>query len=503
METALYLPIERFIEKLGFEMEDADLDFLAGKSGAPIARESNWRWNIRARGRESGFMAAVDIRGVRKAFGPVAVIHGVDVSIGDEEFVVLVGPSGCGKSTLLRMIAGLEQITSGEIAIGGRVVNNLPPKERDIAMVFQNYALYPHMTVRDNMAFSLKLRKADQATVDQRVNEAAEILGLVPFLDRYPRQLSGGQRQRVAMGRAIVRDPQVFLFDEPLSNLDAKLRVQMRTEIKSLHQRLRTTSIYVTHDQVEAMTMADRIVVMHDGRVEQIGTPLELYDRPDNLFVAGFIGSPAMNFIKGRLRLDGGIWVEAADGTRLPAPPNSRGRDRHAHPAQERGPGHAPRADGTGGRAGRPGRRHAAPGGGAGRAPGLRRAADGQGAGEGTSRRRWGRMMQVGPTPQEIGDLVIPIFGMLTGIAITGMVVLGPVGRAVGRVIMRIFGADREQLPAGDLQDIRALLEDQSGRVEAVQRQLGELAERQDFAERLLAQGRKEPRLPGAGGATG
>ena len=311
-------------------MEDADLDFLAGKSGAPIARESNWRWNIRARGRESGFMAAVDIRGVRKAFGPVAVIHGVDVSIGDEEFVVLVGPSGCGKSTLLRMIAGLEQITSGEIAIGGRVVNNLPPKERDIAMVFQNYALYPHMTVRDNMAFSLKLRKADQATVDQRVNEAAEILGLVPFLDRYPRQLSGGQRQRVAMGRAIVRDPQVFLFDEPLSNLDAKLRVQMRTEIKSLHQRLRTTSIYVTHDQVEAMTMADRIVVMHDGRVEQIGTPLELYDRPDNLFVAGFIGSPAMNFIKGRLRLDGGIWVEAADGTRLPAPPNSRGREGQA-----------------------------------------------------------------------------------------------------------------------------------------------------------------------------
>ncbi len=266
-------------------------------------------------------MAAVEIRDVRKSFGPVDVIHGIDVSIGDEEFVVLVGPSGCGKSTLLRMIAGLEHISGGEIMIGGRVVNNLPPKERDIAMVFQNYALYPHMTVRDNMAFSLKLRKADKGTIDTRVRQAAEILGLNPYLDRYPRQLSGGQRQRVAMGRAIVRDPQVFLFDEPLSNLDAKLRVQMRTEIKALHQRLRTTSVYVTHDQVEAMTMADRIVVMHDGRVEQIGTPLELYDRPANLFVAGFIGSPAMNFVSGKLRRGGNqSWVEAADGTRLPAP---------------------------------------------------------------------------------------------------------------------------------------------------------------------------------------
>ena len=273
-------------------------------------------------------MASVDIRGVRKSFGAVAVIHGIDVSIRDEEFVVLVGPSGCGKSTLLRMIAGLENITGGEIAIGGRVVNLLPPKERDIAMVFQNYALYPHMTVRDNMAFSLKLRRADQTTIDARVKQAAEILGLTQFLERYPRQLSGGQRQRVAMGRAIVRDPQVFLFDEPLSNLDAKLRVQMRTEIKALHQRLRTTSVYVTHDQVEAMTMADRIVVMHDGRVEQIGTPLELYDTPANLFVAGFIGSPAMNFIDAVLRRENGaLWAEAADGTRLPVAGKQAGRD--------------------------------------------------------------------------------------------------------------------------------------------------------------------------------
>ncbi len=265
-------------------------------------------------------MASVEIRGVKKSFGAVDVIHGIDVTIADEEFVVLVGPSGCGKSTLLRMVAGLEQITGGQISIGGRIVNNLPPKDRDIAMVFQNYALYPHMTVRDNMAFSLKLRKADNATIESRVKHSAEILGLMPYLDRYPRQLSGGQRQRVAMGRAIVRDPQVFLFDEPLSNLDAKLRVQMRVEIKALHQRLRTTSVYVTHDQVEAMTMADRIVVMHDGRVEQIGTPLDLYDNPANLFVAGFIGSPAMNFIKGKLhRAGGAVWVDAKDGVRLPA----------------------------------------------------------------------------------------------------------------------------------------------------------------------------------------
>jgi multiple sugar transport system ATP-binding protein len=260
-------------------------------------------------------MAQVTIRGARKKFGSVDVIHGVDLDIADGEFVVLVGPSGCGKSTLLRMIAGLETISDGTIQIGERVVNHLPPAQRDIAMVFQNYALYPHMTVADNMAFALKLRKTDAATVNDRVQKAADILGLKPYLGRYPRQLSGGQRQRVAMGRAIVRDPQVFLFDEPLSNLDAKLRVQMRTEIKELHQRLKTTTIFVTHDQIEAMTMADRIVVMHDGIIEQIGTPLELYDSPRNLFVAGFIGSPAMNFLKGAAKSDGSIEI---GGTRLP-----------------------------------------------------------------------------------------------------------------------------------------------------------------------------------------
>jgi multiple sugar transport system ATP-binding protein len=266
-------------------------------------------------------MASVTIRGVRKSFGATEVIHGVDIAIGDGEFVVLVGPSGCGKSTLLRMIAGLERITAGEILIGDRVVNMVPPKERDVAMVFQNYALYPHMKVYDNMAFSMKLRGAPKEEIDRRVREAAEILGLTQFLARYPRQLSGGQRQRVAMGRAIVRDPQVFLFDEPLSNLDAKLRVAMRTEIKALHQRLTTTSVYVTHDQIEAMTMADRIVVMHDGIVEQIGTPLELYDQPANTFVAGFIGSPAMNFLEGRVaHIDGRAAIVAADGTRLPVP---------------------------------------------------------------------------------------------------------------------------------------------------------------------------------------
>jgi len=242
--------------------------------------------------------------------------------------VVLVGPSGCGKSTLLRMIAGLENITGGEIRIGDRVVNNVPPKERDIAMVFQNYALYPHMTVAANMGFSLKLRGAPKTEIDSRVNRAADILGLKPLLERFPRQLSGGQRQRVAMGRAIVRDPQVFLFDEPLSNLDAKLRVAMRSEIKELHQRLKTTSIYVTHDQIEAMTMGDKIVVMRDGRIEQTGSPLELYDRPANQFVAGFIGSPAMNFLPGTLRRNGsGAELELADGTRLQAPTNAGGSD--------------------------------------------------------------------------------------------------------------------------------------------------------------------------------
>ena len=274
-------------------------------------------------------MASVAIRDVRKSFGTTAVIHGVDISIIDGEFVVLVGPSGCGKSTLLRMIAGLENITGGEISIGDRVVNNLPPKERDIAMVFQNYALYPHMTVAANMAFSMKLRGAPNDEIDSRVNRAAGILGLESLLERFPRQLSGGQRQRVAMGRAIVRDPQVFLFDEPLSNLDAKLRVQMRTEIKELHQRLRTTTVYVTHDQIEAMTMADKIVVMHDGVVEQIGAPLELYDKPANQFVAGFIGSPAMNFLKGTIQLNGSAGFTGPNGVRLPVanvPADANGR---------------------------------------------------------------------------------------------------------------------------------------------------------------------------------
>ena len=247
-------------------------------------------------------MAEVTIRDVRKAYDGTEVIHGVDVTIADGEFVVLVGPSGCGKSTLLRMIAGLEGITSGDISIGGRVVNNVPPSQRDIAMVFQNYALYPHKTVASNMAFALRMRGMNRAEIDSRVKKAAEILGLTPYLDRYPRALSGGQRQRVAMGRAIVRDPSVFLFDEPLSNLDAKLRVQMRTEIRELHQRLKTTTVYVTHDQIEAMTMADKIVVMEDGYIRQVGAPLELYDRPANRFVAGFIGSPSMNFLPGTVR---------------------------------------------------------------------------------------------------------------------------------------------------------------------------------------------------------
>ena len=269
-------------------------------------------------------MASVELRQVRKSFGSTPVVQGVDVSIADGEFVVLVGPSGCGKSTLLRMIAGLEDITSGEIRIGDRVVNDVPPKQRDIAMVFQNYALYPHMKVIDNMAFSMKLAGRSQEAIRERVDNAAKILGLTDYLDRYPRQLSGGQRQRVAMGRAIVRDPQVFLFDEPLSNLDAKLRVQMRTEIKELHQRLKTTSVYVTHDQIEAMTMADKIVVMNSGRVEQIGSPLDLYDQPANLFVAGFIGSPAMNFLSGKLVTKwGGRGVQIAPDCMLPAPANS------------------------------------------------------------------------------------------------------------------------------------------------------------------------------------
>jgi len=266
-------------------------------------------------------VASVKLKQVRKTFGRTEVVHGVDVSIDEAEFVVLVGPSGCGKSTLLRMIAGLEEITDGEIYIGDALVNKIPPKERDIAMVFQNYALYPHMTVFENMAFSMKLAGCSKQEQRERVDEATRILGLGEFLQRYPRQLSGGQRQRVAMGRAIVRKPQVFLFDEPLSNLDAKLRVQMRTEIRELHQRLKTTSVYVTHDQIEAMTMADKIVVMNKGNVEQIGSPLDLYDFPANQFVAGFIGSPAMNFLKGELVTNaGGRAVKFTTDHILPAP---------------------------------------------------------------------------------------------------------------------------------------------------------------------------------------
>ncbi|RWC47411.1 MAG: sn-glycerol-3-phosphate ABC transporter ATP-binding protein UgpC [Mesorhizobium sp.] len=272
-------------------------------------------------------MAQVAISKVAKAFGTVKVLHEVSVDIADGQFVVLVGPSGCGKSTLLRMVAGLETVSAGTIAIGDRVVNHLPPAKRDIAMVFQNYALYPHKTVEQNMAFALKLRKTDPAIVAERVKRAADILDLNPYLKRYPRQLSGGQRQRVAMGRAIVRNPQVFLFDEPLSNLDAKLRVQMRTEIKELHQRLKTTTIYVTHDQIEAMTMADKIVVMRDGRIEQVGAPLELFDRPANLFVAGFIGSPSMNLLKGVLRKGDGVDIA---GTLFPIASGNAAQDGQA-----------------------------------------------------------------------------------------------------------------------------------------------------------------------------
>ena len=259
-------------------------------------------------------MSTVTIKDVRKRFGTTEVIHGVSVDIEDGEFVTLVGPSGCGKSTLLRMIAGLELVSGGTISIGDRVVNDVAPKDRDIAMVFQNYALYPHMTVAQNMGFALRLQRRPRAEIDEKVNAAAAILGLETYLARYPRQLSGGQRQRVAMGRAIVRNPQVFLFDEPLSNLDAKLRVQMRSEIKNMHQRLKTTTIYVTHDQIEAMTMADKIVVLRNGVIEQIGRPLDLYDRPANRFVAGFIGSPSMNFIETTCR-DGRI--VAGDGIAL------------------------------------------------------------------------------------------------------------------------------------------------------------------------------------------
>ena len=264
-------------------------------------------------------MASVSFKDIQKDFGKVKVLHGISLDISDGEFMVLVGPSGCGKSTLLRMLAGLEDITGGAIAIDGRVVNDVDSKDRDIAMVFQSYALYPHMTVGENMGFSLRLRNDSRQRIEDRVAHAARILNLGPYLQRYPRELSGGQRQRVAMGRAIVRDPKVFLFDEPLSNLDAKLRVAMRAEIKALHQRLKTTTVYVTHDQVEAMTMADRIAVMNEGRIEQLGAPLELYDRPVNLFVAQFIGSPAMNVFEGVFRNNavealGQTWPIAASG---------------------------------------------------------------------------------------------------------------------------------------------------------------------------------------------
>ncbi len=256
-------------------------------------------------------MAQVVLKDLNKKFDEVHAVKDVNLHIRDKEFVVLVGPSGCGKTTTLRMIAGLEEITAGEISIGDRVVNDLPPKDRDIAMVFQNYALYPHMSVYDNMAFGLKMRKFPKAEIEKRVREAAEILSIHELLKRKPRQLSGGQRQRVAVGRAIVRHPQVFLFDEPLSNLDAKLRVQMRVELKRLHERLATTAVYVTHDQVEAMTLGDRVVVMRDGWIQQVGEPLDLYSRPANRFVAGFIGSPAMNFADVTIaEASGALWAE-------------------------------------------------------------------------------------------------------------------------------------------------------------------------------------------------
>src|SRR5690349_17539369 len=272
-------------------------------------------------------MAEVSLRKVQKKYDEVPAVRGIDLDIADHEFVVLVGPSGCGKSTTLRMIAGLEDITDGEIRIGGDVVNDVPPKDRDIAMVFQNYALYPHMTVHENMSFGLRLKRYPKAEIKRRVDEAARILDITELLDRKPKALSGGQRQRVAMGRAIVRNPKVFLFDEPLSNLDAKLRVQMRTEIKKVHQKVRTTTVYVTHDQVEAMTLADRVVVMNQGRIEQVGAPNDLYHSPRTQFVAGFIGSPAMNFLPCRLVQNGsGLTVRLADWLSFPIPADRKDR---------------------------------------------------------------------------------------------------------------------------------------------------------------------------------
>jgi multiple sugar transport system ATP-binding protein len=273
-------------------------------------------------------MAQVVLKQINKKYDEVHAVKDVNLNIHDKEFVVLVGPSGCGKTTTLRMVAGLEEITAGEIVIGDRVVNDLPPKDRDIAMVFQNYALYPHMTVYDNMAFGLKMRKFAKAEIEKRVQEAADLLGIRELLKRKPRQLSGGQRQRVAVGRAIVRHPQVFLFDEPLSNLDAKLRVQMRVELKRLHDRLETTAIYVTHDQVEAMTLGDRVVVMKDGWIQQVGEPLELYGHPANKFVAGFIGSPAMNFAEATVTEEGGQVIVANPGLRVAVAPSKAERMR-------------------------------------------------------------------------------------------------------------------------------------------------------------------------------
>jgi multiple sugar transport system ATP-binding protein len=269
-------------------------------------------------------MASVSLRRLEKSYGSFRIVKGVDLEIADGEFVVFVGPSGCGKSTTLRMVAGLESITGGEIRIGETVVNRLPPRERDIAMVFQDYALYPHKTVRENMGFSLKVRGVDQRDADKRINDAAEMLGIGHLLDRRPGQLSGGQRQRVAMGRAIVRRPKVFLFDEPLSNLDAKLRGQVRTEIKRLHQQIGTTIIYVTHDQVEAMTLADRIVILKGGDIEQVGTPDEVYNRPQSVFVGGFVGSPAMNFAKAKVEAG---CLMFSDGNRLPLSAIRAGRE--------------------------------------------------------------------------------------------------------------------------------------------------------------------------------
>jgi multiple sugar transport system ATP-binding protein len=274
-------------------------------------------------------MAQVALRNIVKTFDRTPAVQGIDLDISDREFIVLVGPSGCGKSTTLRMIAGLEEATSGEIYIGDQLVNDVPPKDRDIAMVFQNYALYPHMTVFENMSFGLRLKKFPKPEIRERVQTAARILDITDLLDRRPKQLSGGQRQRVAMGRAIVRNPKVFLFDEPLSNLDAKLRVQMRTEIKKIHQTVTTTTVYVTHDQVEAMTLADRVVIMNGGRIDQIGTPHEVYHKPRTQFVAGFIGSPTMNFLPCRLVENGaGLTVRLSDWLTLPVPPSREARYR-------------------------------------------------------------------------------------------------------------------------------------------------------------------------------